>query len=83
MEKPSRYKAKDIHGDWVVGWYVELHMARTDKHDNVIGFDVIPSIYNDEPGCRKGCHWHTIKADTLQRVSEPITINFDRYGQEQ
>lgn len=28
--RPRRYKAKDLNGKWVTGWYAELHIAETD-----------------------------------------------------
>ncbi len=78
MLQPKKYKAKDINGEWVIGWYVELHMPHYDNDipDRVVGFDVIPSIFNDESGERgNGSYWHTIKPNTLQEINEPKQLS--------
>lgn len=75
--KPKRYKAKDKNGAWVVGWYVELHLPRYDDKipERVIGYNVIPSLFNDEEGVRsKGCYWHTIDPNTMQEVNDDTQL---------
>ena len=59
MMQPKKYKAKDLKGEWVIGWYVEIHLTETDAHDKVTGYKTVPSIFNDEPGNRNnGGYWH-------------------------
>jgi len=70
--RPKRYKAKNLNGEWVTGWYVEVHISETDEHDRLIGHKTVPSLFNDEPGERyKGSYWHTIQPETLQEIKEP------------
>lgn len=76
MIQPKKYKAKDVNGDWVTGWYAELHIAETDAHDNVTGHKVVPSLFNDEPGKRgNGGYWHTIQPETLREINEPKQLS--------
>lgn len=75
MERPKKYKAKDLQGKWVKGWYVELHAPHYDNDipDRVVGYDIIPSIFTDEEGERgKGGYWHTINPTTLQEINETM-----------
>lgn len=74
MEKPKKYKAKDLQGNWVTGWYAELHFPHYDNdvHDRVVGYDVVPHLFNDEKGERSnGSYWYNIDPDTLQEINEP------------
>ena len=66
--EPRQFVAKDKHGEWVQGWYVEHHCAETDRHDAVIGYKTVPCIFNDEPLHRQGCYWHEIDPTTLRAV---------------
>lgn len=69
--KPKQYVAQDFNGEWVKGWYVELHIANTDDHDRLIGYKTVPSIFNDEAGERtKGSYWRTIIPSTLREVPQ-------------
>lgn len=61
--------AMDMSGRVVTGWYVELHQPRLDGHDKVTGYDIVPSIFNDEERSNGG-YWHTIDADTLQEIPD-------------
>lgn len=73
---PKKYKAKDLKGEWVTGWYVEIHITETDAHDKVTGHKTVPSIFNDEPGNRNnGGYWHTIQPETLQEINEPKQLS--------
>ena len=62
-----KFRGKDAKtGEWVYGYYATLHVARKDNHDALLGYDEIPSIFNDEPGERsKGGYWHTVKPETV------------------
>jgi hypothetical protein len=71
--RPRKYRAKDLQGKWVNGWSVELHVPHYDNDikDRVIGFDIVPHLFNDEEGERgNGGYWHTIQQDTLQEICE-------------
>lgn len=73
---PKKYKAKDLNGEWVTGWYVEHHLTETDSHDKVTGYKIVPCIFNDEPGNRSnGGYWHEIQPDTLQELVEPKQLS--------
>ena len=73
---PKKYKAKDLNGEWVTGWYVEHHITETDSHDKVTGYKIVPCIFNDEPGNRSnGGYWHEIQPDTLQELVEPKQLS--------
>ena len=77
--KPKKYRAKTLNGEWVSGWYVELHIPRFDPDvpNFLTGFDVIPSLFNDEKGERsKGSYWNTIDQTTLQEVEEQLKFPF-------
>ena len=69
---PKKYKAKDSNGNVVTGWFVMLHIPiYGNDHQSIIGFEEIPSIFNDEQGERsKGSYWHTIILDTMEEVNE-------------
>lgn len=61
-----RYKAKDLHGKWVDGYFAILHIPEFDEHDNqLMGLTPSYEIFNDEIGSRKGGYWTTINKDTL------------------
>lgn len=66
-----RFRGKDAKtGEWHYGYYATLHIARKDNHDVLLGYDEIPSIFNDEPGERsKGGFWHTVKPETVGQFS--------------
>ena len=65
--KPKQYKAKDLNGEWVHGWYVMLHEPIFDNHCMLVGWKDTPSLFNDDPGIRhKGTYWHTIDPETLE-----------------
>lgn len=69
---PKKYKAQDLSGNWITGWYVEHHITETDSHDKVTGYKTVPCIFNDEPGNRgNGGYWHEIQLNTLQEFVEP------------
>ena len=75
--KPKRYTAIDDKGKRVVGWYAEIHIPHYDNDipDRVVGYDIIPSIFNDDEGERgKGGYWHTIDPATLQEAEEQQTL---------
>lgn len=73
---PKRYRAKDLNGEWVTGWYVELHQSQTDEHDSLLGYKTVPCLFNDEPGQRyKGSYWHEILPCTLQEIVEPKQLS--------
>lgn len=70
--RPKKYQAKDVQGNLVTGWYVELHQPHYDNDipDRVVGFDIIPSLFNDEEGARNvGSYWHVIDPTTLQETN--------------
>lgn len=72
MKTPRKYRAKDVNGVWVTGWYVELHIPNFDTQlpYKVTGYDVLPSLFNDEDCEReKGGHWHTIQPNTLEEIN--------------
>jgi hypothetical protein len=74
MEKPKKYKAKDLQGNWVEGWYAELHFPHYDNDipAKVVGYDVVPHLFfNDEKGERSdGGWWCSINPNTLQEINE-------------
>ncbi len=74
MTTPKKYRAREMNsGKWVTGWYVELHSPHYDNDipDRVVGYDIIPSIFNDEEGERSnGGYWHTIDRSTLEELKE-------------
>lgn len=75
--RPKKYKALDDKGNLVTGWYVELHVPHFDNDipDRVIGYDIIPSLFNDEEGERnKGNYWHTIEPKTLQEINDNMQL---------
>jgi hypothetical protein len=76
MVQPKKYRAKDLNGNTVTGWFAELHIPNFDNHGNQIeGYEVVPSLFNDEQGERsKGGYWHTIVPDTLEEINEPIQL---------
>ena len=77
MIKPKKYRAKDLQGNLVTGWYAELHIPHYDNDipDRVVGFDIVPSLFNDEEGERsKGGYWHTIDATSLQEINQPTQL---------
>lgn len=51
--------------EWVEGYYAIIHVPRTGDHGEVIGFDEIPAIFNDEPGHRDGGYWTDVYPQTL------------------
>lgn len=63
----NKARGKDIKtGEWVSGYFAVLHIARKNNHDELLGYDESPHIFNDEPGQRgKGGYWHTIDEATL------------------
>ena len=71
---PTKFRAKRASdGQWVEGWYALHHIPATDNHDQLIGYDVVPMLFNDDPGQRgKGSFWHTIDPDTLQEVKSSL-----------
>lgn len=77
MTTPKKYRAKEEgSGKWVTGWYVELHSPHYDNDipDRVVGYDIIPSIFNDEEGERSNSgYWHTIDRSTLEELKEVTT----------
>lgn len=85
MERPKKYKAKDLQGNWITGWYVEIHIPRFDNDipDRVVGYDIVPSLFNDEKGERnKGSYWHTIDPSTLREINEPEQLNYFNQAKE-
>ena len=76
MVKPKKYKAKDVKGRWVTGWYVPLHFAIM-EHDKVVGYNIVPHLFNDEHGERsEGSYWHEIIPETLQEINEQNQLTF-------
>jgi len=83
MEKPKKYKAKDMQGNWVTGWYTELHFPHydNDNPNKMVGYDVVPHLFNDEDGERSnGGWWCSINPDTLQEINEPEINNTLKKG---
>ena len=77
MERPKKYRAKDLNGEWVTGWYVELHLPTYDTQipDRITGYDTVPHLFNDEQGERsKGGYWHSIDISTLTQIEEQLEI---------
>lgn len=69
MIKQKKYKAQDLKGNWVTGWYAEMHISETDNHDKLKGYKTIPALFNDEEGVRsKGGYWSEILPNTLQEI---------------
>ncbi len=66
INEPRQWQAKDIEGKLVQGWYAVLHIPDTDRHDKLVGYKRVPSIFNDEPSNRNGSYWHTIDPSTLR-----------------
>lgn len=66
-----RFRGKDaLTGAWVYGYYAVLHIARKDNHDTLLGYDEVPSIFNDEPGNRSnGGYWRSVKPDTVGQLT--------------
>ena len=62
-----KFRAKETEtGEWIYGYYTTLHVARKNSHDKLLGYDEVPSIFNDEPGNRqKGGYWHNV---------DPLTV---------
>lgn len=78
--RPKKYKAKDLQGNWITGWYVELHLPHFDNDipDRVVGYDILPSLFNDEEGERnKGVYWHTIDPNTMQEINDNMQLTLD------
>ena len=70
IKKPRQFKAKNLKGKEVHGWFVMLHDPIFDDHCKVIGFKDIPALYNDEPAWRGNCFWQHIDIDTLEVYEE-------------
>lgn len=71
-----RFRGQDAKtGKWIYGYYATLHIARKDNHDVLLGYEEIPSIFNDEPGNRNGPYWHTVKPDTVGQFTGLRDIN--------
>ena len=72
MVQPKKYRAKDLKGRTVVGWFAMTHIPHFDREGNKLeGYDEAPMIFNDEPGNRQsGGYWHKIQMDTLEEVNE-------------
>lgn len=72
MIHPKKYRAKDLKGKMVEGWFVVVHIPHFDRDRHQIdGFDEVPSLFNDEPGVRnKGGFWHKINPETLEEVND-------------
>lgn len=77
-QMPCRFRAKQVKdGKWIVGWFVMHHIAKTDRHDNLKGYEEVPMLFNDDEGERnKGGYWHTIDQTTLEQVPQEQKINF-------
>lgn len=75
--EPRQFRAKAVKdGRWVQGWYAMQHIHHTDNHDNLLGYDTVPSIFNDEPGKRgNGGYWTTIDPATLVAVEEQLSFD--------
>ena len=76
---PKKYRAKDINGNTVTGWFVMLHRPiygeLYDGSQYIEDYEEIPSLFNDEQGERsKGGYWHTIVLDTLEDINQPIQL---------
>lgn len=82
INEPRQWQAKDMEGKWVQGWYAVLHIPDTDRHDKLVGYKRVPSIFNDEPSNRNGSYWHTIDPSTLRLApSVGNLFNTDTNGQ--
>lgn len=69
--KPRQYKAKNLKGEWVHGWYAVLHQVETDHHDKVTRVREIPALFNDKPGERpRSGYWQYIDPETLEEMEE-------------
>lgn len=76
MYFPSRYKAQDIQGKVVEGYFVMLNVPIFGDHGDVIAFRQVPHIFNDSPGVReKGCYWHEIRFDTLREIKSVVQLD--------
>ena len=66
-----KFRGKDARsGEWVYGGFVTLHIARKNNHDELLGYDEVPSIFNDEPGQRqKGGYWHSVIPETVGQLT--------------
>jgi len=72
MIHPKKYRAKDLKGKMVEGWFAVVHIPHFDRDGHQIdGFDEVPSLFNNEPGVRnEGGYWHSIKPETLEEVND-------------
>lgn len=68
---PSQMRAKDLKtGEWVHGWYVQLHEAIFDEKNEFTGkFEVHHAIFNDIKD-RQGGYWTDIEPRTLEPWTE-------------
>lgn len=75
-QMPCRCRAKQVKdGKWIVGWFVMHHIAKTDRHDNLEGYEEVPMLFNDAPGVRdKGTYWHAIDPSTLEVIKEQLSL---------
>ena len=72
---PKRYKAKDLDGNIVEGWYAVLHLPEFGEHGEVLRYVEKPHLFNDEPSMRsKGGYWHEIQPQTLREIEQQLTL---------
>ena len=76
MIEPQKYRAKDLSGNWVTGWYALLHIPNFNGEGHKVdGYELVPSLFNDEPGERgDGGYWRTIDPDTLEPISVQLKL---------
>lgn len=78
MNAPQMYKAKDLKGNSVTGYFVMLHMPYFTEHgERVSGYTEKPHLFNDSEGERsEGSFWHEIDISTLEPIiQKPIQLN--------
>lgn len=77
--KPCMYKAKDVKGNMVTGYFVMLHIPMFDNDGGLIptSFKESPHLFNDSEGERaKGGYWHEIDMSTMEPIiQKPIQLN--------
>ena len=72
MNTPKMYKAKDLMGNVVTGYFVMLHMPNFAEHgEYVSGYTEKPHLF-DDGGCDRtdSSFWHEIDISTLEPVAQ-------------